>query len=265
MLGKIIKHEFKATYKTALTMILSVLLVGGLVRMMDMVSFDGTIWRIIEMIMAVFYLLLLIAVPVSMFVVSIARFYRTMVKDEGYLTHTIPVKKTQLINGKLITSVIWIIISIMVIPLSLLINVKTSIYTFRDIAELLKLVFSNSTYIMDCVMFILLIIVSIMTSLLLCYASIGMGQMFNGHRLAGSVLFYFIFKYAFSFLQLFLMLIIPSVADMMNKYDTVNKILMAEDNGMLALMLFVMPFQIILGIICYLIAYWRFSKKLNLE
>ena len=85
MLGKIIKHEFKATYKTALTMILSVLLVGGLVRMMDMVSFDGTIWRIIEMIMAVFYLLLLIAVPVSMFVVSIARFYRTMVKDEGYL------------------------------------------------------------------------------------------------------------------------------------------------------------------------------------
>lgn len=265
MLGKIIKHEFKATYKTALTMILSVLLVGGLVRMMDMVSFDGTIWRIIEMIMAVFYLLLLIAVPVSMFVVSIARFYRTMVKDEGYLTHTLPVKKTQLINGKLITSVIWIIISIMVIPLSLLINVKNSIYTFRDIAELLKLVFSNSTYIMDCVMFILLIIVSIMTSLLLCYASIGMGQMFNGHRLAGSVLFYFIFKYAFSFLQLFLMLIIPSVADMMNKYDTVNKILMAEDNGMLALMLFVMPFQIILGIICYLIAYWRFSKKLNLE
>ncbi len=265
MLGKIIKHEFKATYKTALTMILSVLLVGGLVRMMDMVSFDGTIWRIIEMIMAVFYLLLLIAVPVSMFVVSIARFYRTMVKDEGYLTHTLPVKKTQLINGKLITSVIWIIISIMVIPLSLLINVKNSIYTFRDIAELLKLVFSNSTYIMDCVMFILLIIVSIMTSLLLCYASIGMGQMFNGHRLAGSVLFYFIFKYAFSFLQLFLMLIIPSVADMMNKYDTVNKILMAEDNGILALMLFVMPFQIILGIICYLIAYWRFSKKLNLE
>lgn len=265
MLGKIIKHEFKATYKTALTMILSVLLVGGLVRMMDMVSFDGTIWRIIEMIMAVFYLLLLIAVPVSMFVVSIARFYRTMVKDEGYLTHTIPVKKTQLINGKLITSVIWIIISVMVIPLSLLINVKNSIYTFRDIAELLKLVFSNSTYIMDCVMFILLIIVSIMTSLLLCYASIGMGQMFNGHRLAGSVLFYFIFKYAFSFLQLFLMLIIPSVADMMNKYDTVNKILMAEDNGMLALMLFVIPFQIILGIICYLIAYWRFSKKLNLE
>ena len=265
MLGKIIKHEFKATYKTALTMILSVLLVGGLVRMMDMVSFDGTIWRIIEMIMAVFYLLLLIAVPVSMFVVSIARFYRTMVKDEGYLTHTLPVKKTQLINGKLITSVIWIIVSIMVIPLSLLINVKNSIYTFRDIAELLKLVFSNSTYIMDCVMFILLIIVSIMTSLLLCYASIGMGQMFNGHRLAGSVLFYFIFKYAFSFLQLFLMLIIPSVADMMNKYDTVNKILMAEDNGILALMLFVMPFQIILGIICYLIAYWRFSKKLNLE
>lgn len=265
MLGKIIKHEFKATYKTALTMILSVLLVGGLVRMMDLVSFDGTIWEIIEMIMAVFYLLLLIAVPVSMFVVSIARFYRTMVKDEGYLTHTLPVKKTQLINGKLITSVIWIIISIMVIPLSLLINVKNSIYTFRDIAELLKLVFSNSTYIMDCVMFILLIIVSIMTSLLLCYASIGMGQMFNGHRLAGSVLFYFIFKYAFSFLMLFSMIIIPSIADMMNKYDTVNKILMAEDNGMLALMLFVMSFQIILGIICYVIAYRRFSKKLNLE
>ena len=158
-----------------------------------------------------------------------------------------------------------IIISIMVIPLSLLINVKNSIYTFRDIAELLKLVFSNSTYIMDCVMFILLIIVSIMTSLLLCYASIGMGQMFNGHRLAGSVLFYFIFKYAFSFLMLFSMIIIPSIADMLIKYDSVNKILLAEDNGMLALMLFVMLFQIIMGIICYVIAYRRFSKKLNLE
>lgn len=265
MLGKIIKHEFKATYKTALTMILSVLLVGGLVRMMDLVSFDGTIWEIIEMIMAVFYLLLLIAVPVSMFVVSIARFYRTMVKDEGYLTHTLPVKKTQLINGKLITSVIWIIISIMVIPLSLLINVKNSIYTFRDIAELLKLVFSNSTYIMDCVMFILLIIVSIMASLLLCYACIGMGQMFNGHRLAGSVLFYFIFQYAFGFMQLFSMLIIPGIVDMMNIYDTVSKILVAEDNGILALLLFGLLLQIIFGIICYAITCWRFSKKLNLE
>lgn len=265
MLGKIIKHEFKATYKTALTMILSVLLVGGLVRMMDLVSFDGTIWEIIEMIMAVFYLLLLIAVPVSMFVVSIARFYRTMVKDEGYLTHTLPVKKTQLINGKLITSVIWIIISIMVIPLSLLINVKNSIYTFRDIAELLKLVFSNSTYIMDCVMFILLIIVSIMASLLLCYACIGMGQMFNGHRLAGSVLFYFIFQYAFGFMQFFSMLIIPGIVDMMNIYDTVSKILVAEDNGILALLLFGLLLQIIFGIICYAITCWRFSKKLNLE
>lgn len=265
MLGKIIKHEFKATYKTALTMILSVLLVGGLVRMMDLVSFDGTIWRIIEMIMAVFYVLLLIAVPVSIFVVSIMRFYRTMVKDEGYLTHTLPVKKTQLINGKLITSVIWIIISIMVIPLSLLINVKNSIYTFRDIAELLKLVFSNSTYIMDCVMFILLIIVSIMASLLLCYACIGMGQMFNGHRLAGSVLFYFIFQYAFGFMQLFSMLIIPGIVDMMNIYDTVSKILVAEDNGILALLLFGLLLQIIFGIICYAITCWRFSKKLNLE
>ena len=65
--------------------------------------------------------------------------------------------------------------------------------------------------------------------------------------------------------MLFSMIIIPSIADMMNKYDTVKKILMAEDNGMLALMLFVMLFQIIMGIICYVIAYRRFSKKLNLE
>lgn len=265
MLGKIIKHEFKATYKMALTMILSVLLAGGIVRMMDMVSFNGTVWRIIEVIMDVFYILLLIAVPVSVFVASIMRFYRTMVKDEGYLTHTLPVKKTQLINGKLITSVIWLVISVMVIPLSLLINVKNSIYTFHDIYELLKLVFGNSIYIMDFVLCIVLVIVSVITSLLMCYASIGMGQMFNGHRLAGSVLFYFIFKYVFSFLQLFLMFVIPSAADMMNKYDTVNKILMAEDNGALALLLFAMLFQSILGIICYVITCWRFSRKLNLE
>jgi len=59
------------------------------------------------------------------FIISISSFYKKIFKDNGYLTNTLPVSKKNIIFSKLITSIIFIILTIIVVVLSLLITFYT--------------------------------------------------------------------------------------------------------------------------------------------
>lgn len=55
----------------------------------------------------------------SVFIVM--HFYKTMVSDQGYLTNTLPVKMSTLINAKLLSAVLWEIIAGVLFILSIFI------------------------------------------------------------------------------------------------------------------------------------------------
>ena len=77
-------------------------------------------------LLAVVMVLAIIAACFLVFFIICAHFYRNLMTDEGYLTFTLPVKTSEILWSKLITAMLWTIISVVVIGLCVLMFVGLS-------------------------------------------------------------------------------------------------------------------------------------------
>ena len=110
MLGKLLKHEFRATGRIMLPLIGAELLLSVLaglsVRGLDRIQNMNFLGVTYVMTLIVFFLGLF-AVGVVALVLMIQRFYRNLLRDEGYLSMTLPVSVDEHIWSKLIVSFVW--------------------------------------------------------------------------------------------------------------------------------------------------------------
>lgn len=110
MLKKLLKYDLKSVFKywwiAAVTSIgLSAL--GGLC--ISIVSSDADVPPAVALLVAlaiIFSVIGIVAFSIISYVLIYVRFYKNFFTDEGYLTFTLPVKRSQLLNSKLITSVL---------------------------------------------------------------------------------------------------------------------------------------------------------------
>ena len=108
MLGKLFKHEFKATAKVLLPLNLVLVLVtiiGMIILNLDI--FSGTAMALVGAAYLILYILAIFALFIMTYVILMMRFYKSMYSDQGYLTHTLPVSPLALLNTKLLTGVCW--------------------------------------------------------------------------------------------------------------------------------------------------------------
>src|SRR5690554_3907592 len=103
MLGKLLKHEIKATSRLFLPMFASVILVALINKVVSspfeqnglsfsLVIRGSDLMSLIQLFSVLtFILLLLVAIGMSFFVM-IQRFYKNLLRDEGYLMFTLPVQ-----------------------------------------------------------------------------------------------------------------------------------------------------------------------------
>lgn len=133
MLRKLLKYEFKSTARLLGILYLAILacaLVLGLVirpsiktinGQEDIISYMGFFSPERSLISAItiIYVILLLAMTVMTILLIIYRFYKNLLKDEGYLMHTLPVPTWMLICSKLIVAFIWELIAAGVTLLSL--------------------------------------------------------------------------------------------------------------------------------------------------
>lgn len=270
MLGKIIKHEFKATYQGYLLLFGVFLAVTLLSKMSMYVPLENIIWDILQRILVIAWALMLAFLVMAAMVMAVVRFYKTMVKDEGYLTHTIPVKKSQLLMGKCLVSFVWVVISVLVMLLSIFVFAVSTdfMYELKDgfnySAELIS---QYPETIGHLLLALLLALLSVMASIMMFYAAIALGQMFSGHKFAGAVVFYFVLNYAFSFLSVLMMYIMPGFIGRMEDTNNMQGQELLTDGALVfdefMLMMIVLEVAAFVGF--FAIANWRFSKKLNLD
>lgn len=107
MLGKLFKHEWKATARLLLLLYLAVpalFLAGWLIRLIG------------NELLTLFPAVLLICAGVAVFFLTFAflilRFHKSMFGSEGYLTQTLPVRKGRLLFVKLCTAFLWVLLSL---------------------------------------------------------------------------------------------------------------------------------------------------------
>lgn len=123
MLGKLFKHEFKNTSKIMLLiygMFAVITLLGTLVLSSESVrNGESTVANILLAALMIFYMLSVFALFIVTYVYMCIHFYKSMYSDQGYLTHTLPVKSSTLFHVKLGTSMVWMVCSMLLLILSI--------------------------------------------------------------------------------------------------------------------------------------------------
>jgi len=261
MLGKLFKHEMKAMARLLLPLlaVLAVLtIVDRIVIYLDV--FEGTL-SLIPGIITFAYVMTIIAVVIVSSVLVIYRFYKNLLTDEGYLMFTLPAKSHQLINSKLIASMIWTVLCIFMIIASIL-TVASGSYDFNDLQRgmnelwrMLQLELSSNIYLFI-IELVLLVIFGTINNILIIYVSIAIGQLFNGHKIIGSFAAYIAINIALQ--------VIVSVGSAVMVVLFRNSF---EDIRSLTHILFpvIIAFILLLNAIYYMATNLIFQNKLNLE
>ena len=192
MLGKLLKYDFKSMFRVFVPLWLALLAVSVInhftTRSRSAVGVLGGLPQVVFMIL---YVGLVIAVMVVSIALIIMRFYNGLLKDEGYLMFTLPVKPWQLISSKCIVATVVSILSLIAAFLSvMLISAEFSFVPefFRDLGEALPYITGDMVLAM--VLTIVLIIAAVVTEITHIYASLALGHLANRHRIAWAVLVY---------------------------------------------------------------------------
>ena len=128
MLGKLIKHEWKSVYKAGCLMLGAMVLV----TFFGWLSFQTPMWRsmgsgrgsfgwldILGAFTLIMYAVLLVVVNAGIVIYVGVHFYKTMYTDEGYLLHTLPVTKHEILASKILVGGLWVLIIVFSMYLSL--------------------------------------------------------------------------------------------------------------------------------------------------
>ena len=217
MLGKLLKHEFRATGRImlpmmgALTMLslLANLSIRGLAG--NMSDLPGL--RMLFVLILIFYGISIVAVCVMAMVIMVTRFYRNLLKDEGYLMFTLPVNVHELIWSKLIVSLVWFLAT------GLLILAVMAFNAFNLSGTNLQLIFSEfPTWAeirqeLDALgihgeLFGLFgwagaaSLLGIVVNCLHFYGAMSLGHMFTKNKVLLSVVFFILISFAFNIMDM---------------------------------------------------------------
>ncbi len=114
MLGKLLKHEWRAVWKVP-TLLIGVLM---LIAVVAGGTFALPIWDsewiglpLSGVMMIMMFYFAMIATGVGIMIYFAVRYYKNMYTDEGYLTHTLPVTARLLLLNKVITMTAWNLIA----------------------------------------------------------------------------------------------------------------------------------------------------------
>lgn len=211
MLRKLIKHEWKATWRNLALFNGGIILLGILGRIMIPLVQNSRLTEIplfaaASVICIFFYIFAIFAVAIVTNVLLIARFYRNMFTDEGYLMHTLPVSPASHIISKLLVYMAWFVINGFSLVASISILVSENIHWGRFFKSLWELIQAMgealSTPAVLVAFYLLLTALAVMASLVLCiYFSASVGNLFNTHKKLGAVLCFVGLNMAIQFLQ----------------------------------------------------------------
>lgn len=194
MVRKLLKHELYALSRVLVFLAAAVLLFAVTGRILISVvaaqTGDSSVADTLLILIIMFYVFAIFALVIGAYALGINRFYKTLFTGEGYMTLSLPVTPVQLIVGKLLSSLIAIFAAFAVSVISMLIflvgwniDVMQMIYqTLGALGETISQVIS-----LDPLSFferLLCYIFEIPMFLLVVFAVISVGQLFNSHRKA---------------------------------------------------------------------------------
>ena len=275
MLGKLLKHEFRATGRLMLPALGAVLVLAVLanfsIRFIQVT--DSTFLTILFGLVIGAFGIGMIAATVMTLVLMILRFYRNLLRDEGYLMHTLPVSVHELVWSKLIVSLVWFAVTGLVICLAVILTAL--IQTGTDLGELFA-GFPSWAEIRDFLreaglsggdLWLMggeMLLAGILSGLVTClhfYAAMSLGHIFSKDKVLMSILFFVGLSIVFSIFQTGASLTVSAqMENLIEGIDTARQG-MRLFQGLFARGL---VSELIQAVVLYLITTFGLQKKLNL-
>ena len=217
MLGKLMKHEFRATARIMLPVmgamaalaLLANLSIRGLAGNLS----DVPMLKILFTLIIIFFGAAVVATVVMSLVIMVSRFYRNLLKDEGYLMFTLPVSVHELIWSKLIVSLVWflgtgllifLVMTLMALNLSHT-NLQMILEQFPSWSEILGWLDEagvRGQVITFLVQIVLGTLIGIIALCLHFYGAMALGHMFSKDKVLLSIVFFVGISFAFNLMEM---------------------------------------------------------------
>ena len=262
MLGKVMKYDIKYLNKLILPYYLILFGLGAIVRVLGMIGKHNSIVKITSSLVSGIFYIAIAMVLVYTLVILLKRFYDNTYKDEGYLTHTLPVKRGYFLDSKAIVSIIYVVLGMASMVGSWMLG-KYSPEGIDFIKGLLNEVEKGLGYEGWKIIayLIVIILVTFYSYLFMIMAGMSIGQTFQDKRVLWSVVFSVVLYYVSQIVSTVFMLVFSfGVMDM-------NSLLKADTNptGYVNYSIAIgLGLSLVFTVVYYVIARWNLKRKLNL-
>lgn len=215
MLGKLLKHEWRGTYKVCLGLnfiMLVITLAGG-------ISFRAPMWQgynggqfsaldITSVLMIMLYVVAVIGIMWGILIYLGIYFYRSMYSDQGYLTHTLPVNPHLIMISKILISSFWYIFTMLVLGVSIMLFMGLIISSagyeggvWRFLMDYKEEILRNFELAVGVradrylAFSVTMGVAGAFTGVVTLFGAITLGQLFSRHRVIMSLVSYFVINF----------------------------------------------------------------------
>lgn len=284
MLGKLIKYEWKSTYKVGLILLLAMVMA----TLMGFLTFQAPMWRnmggrstydtmgtamldVVSMFSFMLYVMLLMGAIYAAFIYFVVHFYKSMYTDQGYLLHTLPVGKNEILVSKILVSSIWVYLVYIAMTLSIIVFVVSMVssisgesyasvlgavpdffgeinYWFSDISDLV------TGY---CVITVITLIVGVPAGMIVLYGAVSFGQLFSKHRVLMAIVGYVAIMVIRGIFGAVLQALLSFGTAIIDDGEFIGT--------MYASMFSTLILNLLLAVGGYLLSYYVTARKLNME
>lgn len=265
MLGKLMKYEWKATWKILVPMDVFIIVMSLLVYITIELSFfhsDNALVEATGVIVIMTYIITLFITAVGTMIYLIYRAYTSIYGDEGYLLHTLPVDKHHIIISKVVVSTLWIMMNLFLIYFSAAALLSTQKWFLESIVDAFRFWAQMRNFFHEVkgfAVFMTLVaaFISMVARILKIAACISLGQLAPNHKVLSSFGFYYGIYFIQRMFSFFYFLIMGMMTDIITDGD--NWFMLSGN----------WPFSLISGLIyCaifYFVTWYIMEKKLSLD
>lgn len=268
MLGKLLKYELKATSRVFIPLYIAILvvsIVNGLSLNLEILNIQG--------LATIILMCLFISLFVITIVVTIQRFNKNLLKDEGYLMFTLPVSSKHLVLSKYLTSLIWTFLSFVVAFLSFTIIFMIPTYKYFDFSYFINefnLLFSNMlnlNILGQFIKIILLMIISYTIFIFNVYLALSVGQLpiFNRFRNVSSFIGFLVINLLISYAQNIVSLFVNDASVNIEAIDNINYAISSVTSIVSKGLNIAIVINLIIILVLFVATTYILDKKLNLE
>ena len=275
MLSKLIKYDMKSLNRFLPVLHLFILLSSIMIRVFitgrikPQTSSEQTDFLII--LCYVLYFTMITALSTGTYLIAGIRFYKNMFSDEGYVTETLPITNGMHLLSKTIAGSIWAMVNMCFVYLCSYVVIWTPYIKSvvdenkDDILQEFGFVGKYAGLSFSTVLLILLLFscFGAISSIIMIYASVALGQLFSSHRVLGAVVSYFVISTLISVLSVVAMALLGSETRLIVTSGSLE-----DEFNLVSYMIEIMKISaglmIITSVILYVATHCIMNKKINL-